>query len=342
MREHWPRDGASRHHQNPPAVIMSHARSGAALLLEFLQQDPDMWTAFEPLQDVRQMPPFLEKVRAGRCRDSTNPDAAMRSACPMRDSTVLLALAACDMSPLLSTWYQEHDLSGGRAQWIPHRNELPGSEWRTTHEVPELAHFYAEKLAQKRTSCLEKQRHALKTIRLNGHLDMLWNVSKGAVFAEPLVLQVVRDPRAVYASRKQLENARSIGMPRLRGDSVSDPIGVQNWARLLCTATLRDTEVGAARGRLYERVNFSELISSPREVMRRIYSRHYRRHLPSEVLAYVDDWLEKNRNVRNRPPHKCQCFQCRQCTPPHLEMKTHVPSFPRRFADVSRLREGNR
>ena len=36
-------------------VVHSHARSGSTLLFELLAQDPQVWGAYEPLQDVRQL-----------------------------------------------------------------------------------------------------------------------------------------------------------------------------------------------------------------------------------------------------------------------------------------------
>ena len=49
-----------------PVVILSHGRSGSTLLLELLAQDPQFWTSYEPLQEVRQ--PY----RRGEARSSRN------------------------------------------------------------------------------------------------------------------------------------------------------------------------------------------------------------------------------------------------------------------------------
>ena len=290
-----PRGGASsRLQQNPAAVIMSHGRSGAMLLLEFLRQDPEMWTFFEPLQSIRQMPPHLLKVHAGRCRDNAFPDAAMSPACPLRDSTVLLALASCETESLQTTWYQENDLTAGTEQWIPHPNpHLPGLEYRSTREHPNLASLFSKDLIRQRRACLERPRRAIKTIRLNGYLETLLNVTIDGRFNPPLVIQVLREPTAVFASRKQFKEPRLFGMPRMSGSRRKDEASIRRWAKYLCAASIRDTNAGKARGRLFERVWFYELLSKPREVLSNVY-RHYGRRPPVQVLDYVDRWLERN------------------------------------------------
>ena len=88
----------------PPIVVHSHARSGSTLLLELLGRDPQVWTAYEPLQDVRQLPPTAPVV-TDRCRSAETGAAGdpLMAKCPWRDATLLVALLACDTLPLLAT-----------------------------------------------------------------------------------------------------------------------------------------------------------------------------------------------------------------------------------------------
>jgi|TARA_B100000524_G_scaffold322661_1_gene204155 hypothetical protein len=294
----------------PSVIILSHGRSGSTLLLEFLAQDPDMWTAFEPLQAMRQMPPFLDKKRGGRCRDPLSPDASMRSACPHRDANIVLSLATCNVLPLLTTWYQDLELTGQRAAWVPHpRNQTPGYEWRTTAELPSLVAERTGRLFAWRHGCLKRRHRTLKTIRLNGHLQELFNISIEGEYPLPLVLHLVRDPKAVYASRKAI-NAKAtawnsqpgvtfLGIPRLSGTPAVDTITVSEWARALCAASRRDTAAGSRRGYLYERINFSELIYNPLQVTRMIYLKHLKRQIPTEVLSYITERLQRRERAKS-------------------------------------------
>ena len=286
---------------NPIVIILSHGRSGSTLLLEFLAQDPDMWTAFEPLQEVRQMSPFLDMKRAGRCRDPLSPDSSLRGVCPHRDAAILLSLATCNVLPLLTSWYQEMDLAGQRASWVPHPEQrTPGYEWRTTAERNLLVAERTSRLFAWRKGCLQRPRKTLKTIRMNGHLRELFNVSVEGEYAPPLVLHLMRDPKAVYASRKAIyvkatETWNSqlrvpfLGMPRLSGEPALDASTISEWARAMCAASQRDVEAGMQRGYLYERINFSELIYSPQQVTKKIYFKHLKRQIPTEVLNYIDE-----------------------------------------------------
>lgn len=207
---------------------------------------------------------------------------------------LLAALLACDTMPLQALWYQELDLYGQRGQWLATDK---GAAWHSSYARPNLAQNAVDKALADRRECLAKPQRAIKTVRLNGRLDALYNVSASLGLPKPIVLHLVRDPRAVYASRKH------VGGPTRGGDAAgmhgrevafwvpNATMGVQGakqWAASLCTATSKDKQTGMLHPGHYELLNFTEFVRSPQAVIRGIYDRHLKRPVPQIVLDFVD------------------------------------------------------
>jgi len=204
---------------SPPIVIHSHGRSGSTLLLEVLEQDPSLWTAYEPLKSVRDLPWQIMNLEGSACRDPwqvrppashpslagvsrpltafvrlpvSQPSPSMEPRCALRDAALLASLLVCDFSPLQAAWYQELDLAGERGQWMP---EAKGAAWHRDYTRPRLARDAMAKTRADRRACLARRQRAVKTIRLNGRLGALYNVTEDLGLPKPVVLHIVRDPR---------------------------------------------------------------------------------------------------------------------------------------------------
>jgi hypothetical protein len=283
----------------PPLLVWSHGRSGSTLLLDFLASDPQLWSTFEPLQEVRQRPHDANVFHIDgtqSCRDRMD-DAAgggkvdagsvtLASSCPLRDACLLLSLLHCNHMPLLATWYGELDLTGQRAAFLPERLVGPnlgrGAAWLPTPYFGRLSDTRARAVIADERECREHPRRIAKTIRLNGHLDAIINVSRALGWTPPVILHLVRDPRAIYASRRRLSSP--FGLPTARTTRTA----VRAWARGLCSATHRDALVGRQLGSAgYEQIDYSSFVRHPRELAERLYSKHFGRPVPSEVLEYV-------------------------------------------------------
>jgi len=277
----------------PPIVIHSHGRSGSTLLLEALERDPDMWTMYEPLKAVRELPWQIIHLEAGRCRDPWQPSPSLEPRCPQRDAMLLSSLLACDTMPLQAVWYQELDLFGMRGQWLA--TDL-GAAFHRDYTKPHLAQDAADKALADRRACLAKRQRAVKTVRLNGQLAALYNVSAALGLQKPLVLHLVRDPHAVYASRKH------VGGPSRGGDAAGmhnrevgfwvpnasmGVSGATDWAANLCVATSHDKAAGALHPDHYQLLNFSEFVRAPELVIRGIYARHLHRPVPQPVIDFL-------------------------------------------------------
>ena len=278
-----------------PVLVFSHGRSGSTLLLEILQQDPQAWVSYEPLQEVRQMPSngALTETQAGRCREGAQERSTVASRCPLRDATLLLALLSCDMLPLLSLWYQELALAGGKGGYLPNAGAF-GSAWLPSSEIPDLSERRASMFMEQQQRCKEKSVRVAKTIRMNGHLDAVVNVSATTGLAPPLVLHLVRDLKSVYASRKGL--TAPFGLPSTSSQQ-QRAYAVQSWARAMCTATRRDVMAGRRKHHQhYELLNFTELVRRPNVVIEKIYSRHFKRPVPATVRAYIEEHLPGRSN----------------------------------------------
>jgi hypothetical protein len=280
-------------HAGPPIVIHSHGRSGSTLLLEILEHDPDIWTSYEPLKAVRELPWQILQVEAGRCRDPWQASPSLEPRCPLRDAMLLSSLLACDTMPLQAVWYQELELFGMRGQWLA---KDKGAAWHGNYARPNLAQDAMDKALADRRACLAKPERAVKTVRLNGRLDSLYNVSQALGLPKPLVLHLVRDPRAVYASRKHVGGATRGSDPKgMRGREVAFWVpnatmgikGAKHWAASLCVATSKDKETGTRHPEHYELLNFTEFVRAPEAIIRGIYARHLRRSVPQPVLDFL-------------------------------------------------------
>ena len=283
----------------PPIVVHSHARSGSTLLLELLGRDPQVWTAYEPLQDVRQLPPTAPVV-TDRCRSAETGAAGdpLMAKCPWRDATLLVALLACDTLPLLATWYADFELGGRSGGFVPHYDPpIPGSEWANTSLFPQMAVTRAAQYREQVRACRERPGKAIKTVRMNGQLDALYKVSHAFGKKPPLVLHLVRKPFSVYASRKNLTN--SFGLPSTAETTPAHRQRLlRDWAQSTCTATRRDIATGKAQAAgAYDLVTFAELVRRPRQLAERLYSRHFHRPVPRAVYSYISTHIQPNESA---------------------------------------------
>lgn len=308
--------------QAPQSVLVwSHGRSGSTLLLDLLASDTQTWSSFEPLQEVRQRPHDAWAFHldgSQSCRDRLQDEnggngkgsggISLSSSCPLRDASLLLSLLKCNNMPLLTTWFGELDLTGHRAAFLPERllgSDLGrGAAWMRTSYYGRLSNTRASAALSDARSCRERQRRVVKTIRLNGHLDAVYNVSQALGWEPPLVLHLVRDARAIYASRKRL--ASPFGLPTAgpggiaSARTVRTDKTVRSWARSLCGATQRDREVGQRLGAgAYEYIDYSHFVRRPLEVVQGLYRTHFRRPVPREVREYIAKHLPSSPRRKN-------------------------------------------
>jgi len=277
----------------PPIVIHSHGRSGSTLLLEILEHDPNIWTLYEPLKAVRELPWQISHLEAGRCRDPWQASPSLEPRCPLRDAMLLSSLLVCDTMPLQAVWYQELELAGMRGQWLA---KDIGAAWHGLYAQPNLAQAAVDKALADRRACLAKPQRAIKTVRLNGRLDALYNVSQSLGLPKPVVLHLVRDPRAVYASRKHVGGpTRGNDAKSMREREVAFWVpnatmglkGARHWAASLCVATSKDKKTGARHPEHYKLLNFTEFVRAPEATIRGIYTRYLRRPVPQPVLDFL-------------------------------------------------------
>lgn len=291
----------------PPVVVHSHARSGSTLLYELLGQDPQVWTAYEPLQDVRQIGRGVSTTARCRSADYGGGDP-LNARCPMRDAALLVALLSCDPLPLLTAWYADFELDGQQGGFVPHfAPPGPGSVWASTTLFPNMASTRAAQYRAQARACRARPGHLLKTVRMNGQLQTLYNISRALNRKLPVVLQLVRKPRSVYASRKNLSNPFGLPPAALvacggRGGSPSchevRRSQLRDWAMSTCTATRRDIAAGRRfGGGAYQLVTFGELLRRPRQLVERIYANHFHRAVPAEVYAYIQSHLQPNESA---------------------------------------------
>mgnify|MGYP006142744793 FL=1 len=303
----------------PPVVVHSHARSGSTLLYELLGQDPQVWTAYEPLQDVRQIGRGTSTAERCRSAESGGGDP-LTAHCPMRDAALLLALLSCDTLPLLSAWYADFELDGRQGGFVPHfAPPGPGSVWASSTLFPNMASNRAAQYRAQARACRAQPGHVLKTVRMNGQLQALYSVSRALNRKPPVVLQLVRKPRSVYASRKNLSNPFGLPPAALAtcgggGSSVGNGAGssggvspschevrrsqLRDWATSTCSATRRDIAAGRQfGGSAYQLVTFAELVRRPRQLVERIYANHFHRAVPAAVYAYIQSHLQPNESA---------------------------------------------
>ena len=283
----------------PPVVVHSHARSGSTLLIELLGRDPQIWITYEPLQDVRQLPPTAAPMAMGGCRSAETGASGdpLVAQCPWRDATLLVALLACDTLPLLTTWYTDFELGGRRGGFVPHYDPpIPGSEWANTSQFPEMAISRAAQYREQARACRERPGHAVKTVRMNGQLDALYKVSHAFGKKAPLVLHLVRKPFSVYASRKNL--SKPFGLPTAAEIAPARRQRLREWAQSMCTATRHDVATGRAQAAgAYDLVTFAELVRRPRQLVERLYSRHFHRAVPRAVYAFISTHIRSNESA---------------------------------------------
>lgn len=288
-----------------PVLVWSHGRSGSTLLLDTLGSDPAFWPIYEPLQEVRQQPPphfNIPPEQISRCHDTLGANNALVSVCPMRDATLVLSALECNFLPLLATWYGHLDLTHRKAAWMLH-GTVPGAGFTTTQYTPDLEVRRVAKLVEQERRCRAHTSTVAKVIRLNGELCAMHNISLALGKAPPLVLHLVRDPRAIYASRKRLSGAGAhFGVPATWKKSsrwgemthAQRAAIVGEWARSVCGATRRDAAIGLHQlGDTYELVEYSEFTRRPREVIERLYARHFERPVPAAVYEYIRQHVQR-------------------------------------------------
>lgn len=269
-----------KHYQ--PVVVWSHGRSGSTLLLDLLSSDPEVWSIYEPLQEVRERSPHVGPGEGGLCRDRFS--STLSSTCPLRDAALLLSMLQCNLLPLLTAWYGELELAGRRGAFLPHPT-APGSGWVTTSYTPDLSDTRASLILEHQRKCRTHPLRVAKTIRLNGHLASVFNVTHALGRPSPLILHLVRDPRAVYYSRKRL--SEPFGLPPASETQEKRTLALRKWARTTCEATRRDAEQGRRNARNYLMVNYSTFVRHPQLLVERLYARHFLRAVPPEVQRFI-------------------------------------------------------
>ena len=276
--------------RHAPILVHAHARSGSTLLLEMLSQDPELWTAYEPLQDTRQLPPKTHTPDVDCRRPEIGYGEPLASRCPLRDAVLLLALLACDMLPIIALWHHNFELDGHAGGYVPHRGSLWGSVWSPAAQFSDMAISRTRQYLVQGQACRQRRGAIAKTIRMNGNLDTIFRVARTFATKPPLVLHLVRKPLSVYASRKNLSNPFGIPPTVANGS-------LRSWAESTCTATRRDIAAGKAQATgSYELVTFSELLSRPRQLVKRIYTRHLNRTVPRAVREYISSHIKHKGN----------------------------------------------
>lgn len=275
-----------------PLLIWSHGRSGSTLFLDMLASDPALWSIYEPLQDVRQRPPSHFQVapsQVGPCRDHAKGADTLRSACPLRDAGLLLAALDCDFAPLLTAWYAELELTNRFSAFLPHGN-VHGAGYTTTTYYPDLRERRATMMREQQRSCSAKLGSVGKVIRMNGHLDAVHEVALALGRPLPLVIHLVRDPRAMYASRKRLSR-EAFGVPRAQSKAL-----LHSWARDVCSTTQQDAALARAKMRgSYMLVDYSDFVRRPKDWVEMLYAKHLRRPVPEAVYTYLREHLPSTR-----------------------------------------------
>lgn len=272
--------------RHAPILVHAHARSGSTLLFEILGQDPELWTTYEPLQDIRQLPP-KEDVAHLRChRSETGYAEPLDSRWPLRDATLLLALLACDMLPMIASWHHNFERNGHVGGYAPNSHSRWGSAWSPTAQFPHIATSRTRQYLEESQACHQRRGTIGKTVRMNGNLGTIFSVARTLAAKPPLVLHLVRGPLSVYASRKKLSNPFGIPPTGCSGR-------LRYWANSTCAATRRDIATGMAQATgSYELVTFSELLLRPRQLVKRIYTRHLNRSVPRAVHDYISSHIK--------------------------------------------------
>jgi len=187
-------------------------------------------------------------------------------------------------------WYQELELANMRGGYVPHQQGF-GSVWESTQNRADLADYRITWYKQQAAACSSKTGRVVKTIRMNGHLDSVFNASHAMGLPPPLVLHLVRNPKSVYTSRKGLTTA-PFGLPTLLGKRENQATVLQTWARTMCFATRHDMLVGRKHSRYYFFLNFSEFVRRPLPVVEKLYARYFKRQVPVEVATFVREHVQ--------------------------------------------------
>lgn len=224
----------------------------------------------------------------------------------MRDSMLVLASLSCNQWPLLSAWFAELDTAHVKGGFFPH-GYVPGAGYTSPRYTPDMVMRRAAMALEHERRCSKRPSRVAKVIRLNGGLSVLHNISQALRMDPPLVIHLVRDVRAVYASRKRLSGLARFGIPqasvkkRETEDRDESEVQLQAWARGICAATKRDALYGQRHmPAFYELVDYSTFIQRPQDVIEKLYSRHYRRPVPEQVYAFLRTHLPQQRNAGRR------------------------------------------
>ena len=276
-----------------PLLVWSHGRSGSTVFLDALGSDPALWPIYEPLQEVRERPPLhfhIQENQVGRCRDARK--EALVSVCPLRDALLLHSALSCNLMPLLTAWYAELELAHGKAAFMPH-GSVHGSGFTTTKYTDRIHHSRSVDMLEKQKQCTSRFGTVAKVIRMNGMLDAVHNVTLTLGFPPPLIIHIIRDARAVYASRKRLLPIREAASFQVSDSSrLHDERQAREWAHKHCSATQRDVAFGQSQMQgSYFLVNYSTFARRPREIIERLYTRYLRRPVPQAVYAYLQEHL---------------------------------------------------
>ena len=146
-----------------------------------------------------------------------------------------------------------------------------------------------------RKTCSEKRHRIVKTIRMNGALESIYNVSFASHRPKLLVLHLFRDPKAVFTSRMRLPNPFGVPHRNDLREAASRAQALRRWSAEICRAAQRDYAIGTngKHKHKYELIAFQDLIDRPREVIGGIYARHLNRSMPDTVVQYINEHIRQ-------------------------------------------------
>ncbi|KAG5184902.1 P-loop containing nucleoside triphosphate hydrolase protein [Tribonema minus] len=239
-------------------IITGHGRSGSTLTGSIFRA-PNWVFNYEPLK-LHDWPAGLSKRFDPETNTQCRPDPLQvyhKMRCPVADMMYLLDLAHCrttDM-PLQAVTLEVDDVPGD--------------------DVIRRLNATAPLRGTRDPACARRDLAgvAVKTIRINGHMDQLFALSEKLGLRVDLVIHLMRDPRAVLASRYSV----GWGMPENRSYDAT-----LAWARDMCGRTMADSRAGGGRVN-YMALRYEDLAAAAVARTQAIYER-LERDVPPTVL----------------------------------------------------------
>lgn len=221
--------------------------------------------------------------------------------CPARNALLLAKAASCDLSaaamsvldvvaPLGRYMDAASTEQGGPDGIVP--PETTEAARDTPESLDRIAHL-VDYWAFEERRCRDAVAALVKTVRINGHLGLVSAAMAAGTKAKPdtlepgLVVQLIRDPRALLASRYE----HHFGLP---SDGGRDASSVEPWATAICEQTMSDADAGevierdGGRGNVrYLLISFEELASDPLSASAKIATSMGLEQIPS----FAEEWL---------------------------------------------------